>query len=190
MKKLQKLITFSLLAIAITSCQVTPEASFTTDKTEYVAGETIKLTNTTLNGKTYKWTFPDGQTGDVQNYDYKTNDTDPTATLNFKLEAFSSNGKKTDEVSKTVSLKAAEGNVSFWVQTGTAANVVTVQLNGISGNITNSFSSAPSCGQAGCAVFNGVKVGTYNYTATDGTNNWTGNVTVTKNGCNLIQLVI
>ena len=113
MKNFQKLIAVSMLAISITSCQKTPEASFTTDKSEYVAGETINLTNTTLNGKTYKWTFPDGQTGSSESYAFETNDNDPAGTLTFRLEAFSSNGKKTDEVSKSVNIKAAEGDVVF-----------------------------------------------------------------------------
>lgn len=76
------------------------------------------------------------------------------------------------------------------MQTGTIVNTITVQLNGNSANIINSYSSTPACGQSGCAVFNGVKVGTYNYSATDGTNNWTGTATVTKNGCQLIQLTL
>ena len=189
MKIFQKLIAVSMLAITITSCQKTPEASFTTDKSEYVAGETIKLTNTTLNGSTYKWTFPDGQTGSSESYEYKTNDNNPAATLTFRLEAFSSNGKKTDEDSKSVKLKAAEGDCVFWQEFGSGHDVTVVSLNNVSSNITEEKASSPSCGASGCAVFNGLKVGTYNYSASDGNTSWTGTVTITKNTCSKIKLL-
>ena len=96
MKKITKFLAIIIAAATISSCQKTPVTSFTTDKTEYVAGETIKLTNTTTNGETYKWTFPDGTTGTIENYDYKLNDTDPDATLTFKLAAYSKNSKKNE----------------------------------------------------------------------------------------------
>ena len=188
MKKIIKALFTVIAVLSISSCQKTPVASFTTDKSEYVAGETIKLTNTSLDGETYKWTFPDGTTGTIANYDYITNETDPTATLTFKLEAFSKNGKKTNETSKTVNIKAATGNVTFWQMTGSGYGETTVQLSGISSTITTENDAAPSCGASGCAVFNSIKVGTYNYTATDGTVEWSGSVKVNKNGCTTIEL--
>lgn len=188
MKNFQKLIAVSMLAISITSCQKTPEASFTTDKSEYVAGETINLTNTTLNGKTYKWTFPDGQTGSSESYAFETDDNDPAGTLTFRLEAFSSNGKKSDEVSKSVNIKAAEGDVVFWQQAGSGYGTTVVSLNSVTSNITTEYTSSPDCGASGCAVFNGLKVGTYNYAATDGGTNWSGTLTVTKNTCLKLKL--
>ncbi len=188
MKKINYLITLLILSVTFSSCQKTPEASFTTDKTEYVAGETIKLTNTTINGSEYKWTFPDGQTGTVENYDYTTNDTDPSASLTFKLQATSKNGKKTDEATKTVNLKAAEGDVVFWQQVGSGFGATVVSLNGVTSNITSEYSSAPDCGASGCAVFNGLKVGSYNYTATDGSSTWSGSALVTKGTCLKIKL--
>jgi hypothetical protein len=188
MKKVIKALFTAIAVLSISSCQKTPVAGFTTDKTEYVAGETIKLTNTSTDAETFKWTFPDGTTGTVANYDLVTNDTDPAATLTFKLEAFSKNGKKTSETTKTVTLKAATGNVTFWQMTGSGYDATPVVLNGITSTITGEEDAAPSCGAADCAVFNNVKVGTYNYSATDGTEVWSGSVTVKKNGCTVIEL--
>jgi PKD repeat protein len=188
MKKVIKSLLAVVAILSIASCQKTPVASFTTDKTEYVAGETIKLTNTSTNGESYKWTFPDGTTGTVESYDFVTNETDPTATLTFKLEAFSKNGKKTNETTKTVNLKAATGNVTFWQMTGSGYAETAVELNGITSTITGENDAAPSCGASGCAVFNNIKVGTYNYAASDGNATWSGTVKVTKNGCTTIEL--
>lgn len=188
MKKISKLLLIAIASITISSCQKTPVASITTDKTEYIAGETIKLTNTTTDGETFKWTFPDGTTGTTENYDYILNDTDPDATLTFKLEAFSKNGKKTNSTSKSVTVKAATGNVIFWALTGAASDVITVDMNATSRAITVERDSAPECGDAENAAFSNVKVGTYNYTATDGTDTWSGSVTVKKNTCTSIEL--
>ena len=190
MKSLSKLIAgVAVGSVLFTSCQKQPEASFTTDKNEYIAGETIKLMNTSTDAASYKWTFPDGTTGTVANYDYVTNATTPEGTLTFKLEAFSKNGKKDDETTNTVNIKAAMGEVSFWNKLASDYPMV-VTINGNSANIIKSYASAPSdCKQPGNANFN-LKAGTYSYSAIDefGTT-WSGNVTITKDGCLTIELV-
>jgi len=188
MKKITKLLLIAIASVTISSCQKTPVASFTTDKTEYIAGETIKLSNTTTDGETFKWTFPDGTTGTTANYDVITNETDPDATLTFKLEAFSKNGKKTNSTSKTVTVKAATGNVIFWALTGSTSDVVTVVMNATSKAISVERDSAPQCGDAENASFSNVKVGSYNYTATDGVDTWTGTVKVKKNTCTSVEI--
>ena len=188
MKKVIKALFTAIAVLSISSCQKTPVAGFTTDKTEYVAGETIKLINTSTDAETFKWTFPDGTTGTVANYDLITEDTDPAATLTIKLEAFSKNGKKTSETTKTVTLKAATGNVTFWQMTGSGYDDTAVELTGLTSIITSEYDAAPDCGATGCAVFTNIKVGTYNYAASDGTAEWTGSVTVKKDGCTLIEL--
>lgn len=83
---------FSMLAF---SCQKQPEASFTTDKTEYIAGETIQLQNTSADAQSYQWTMPDGQMTTSTNANYSINRTWGFGTLNFELKAESKNGKKT-----------------------------------------------------------------------------------------------
>ncbi len=80
------------------------------------------------------------------------------------------------------------GNVTFWQQTGSGYGITVVNLNGVTSNITSEYDSAPSCGTSGCAVFNQLETGTYNYTASDGTNSWSGTVTVKEDGCTTMQL--
>jgi hypothetical protein len=76
------------------------------------------------------------------------------------------------------------GDVLFWQQTGSGFGITTVNFNGQTSYITQEFGSAPSCGGiTGCANYIFVETGTYNFTATDGTYNWSGSVTVTEDGC-------
>lgn len=83
--------------------------------------------------------------------------------------------------------KTKTGDVTFWQQTGSGYGVTVVSVNGVTSNITSEYGAAPSCGTSGCAVFNGLDEGTYNYTATDGTANWSGSVTITE-GCKTVKL--
>ena len=53
---------------------------------------------------------------------------------------------------------------------------------GIKSDISSEYTFPPDCGSSGCAVFNNLETGTYNFSATDGTNNWTGAITVSE-GC-------
>jgi len=84
--------------------------------------------------------------------------------------------------------KTKYGNVTFWQETGSGYGVTVVSVNGITSNITQEYSSTPDCGASGCAVFNQLETGTYNYTASDGTDNWSGTVNVTEDGCTTMEL--
>jgi hypothetical protein len=83
--------------------------------------------------------------------------------------------------------KTKTGDVTFWQATGSGTGVTVVSLNSVSSNITSEYTSVPDCGDAGCAVFNGLEEGKYSYTASDGTNNWAGTVDVVE-GCNTVEL--
>jgi hypothetical protein len=83
--------------------------------------------------------------------------------------------------------KTKTGDVTFWQAQGSGYDVTVVSLNGVSSNITDEYISAPDCGSSGCAVFNGLEVGNYSYTATDGTDNWSGTVEVIE-GCKTVKL--
>lgn len=83
--------------------------------------------------------------------------------------------------------KVKTGNVTFWQQSGSGYGITVVSLNSVTSNITSEYGGAPACGEGGCAVFNGIEVGTYTYSASDGTDNWNGSVTVSE-GCKTIQL--
>ena len=83
--------------------------------------------------------------------------------------------------------KVKTGDVTFWQQTGSGYGITVVELNGVTSNITSEYPTVPTCGNSGCAVFNGVEEGTYTYTASDGTSTWEGTTVITE-GCKTIQL--
>jgi hypothetical protein len=83
--------------------------------------------------------------------------------------------------------KTKYGNVTFWQKTGGGFGITVVSLNSVTSNITSEYNSAPGCGTSGCAVFNQLETGTYNYSATDGTSSWSGTVDVVE-GCKTVEL--
>lgn len=85
--------------------------------------------------------------------------------------------------------KTKTGDVTFWQASGSGASYTVVSLNGNSANITSEYASSPSCGASGCAVFKGLEVGSYSYSASDGTYNWSGTIYV-EEGCNKKQLAL
>ena len=186
---MKKLIVLSVLTVlTLVGCQKQPKADFSTDKSTYISGETIHLTNTTLNGKSFKWTMPDGQILNSESVDYTTSQNNGNTPLLFKLEAFSKNGKKTSEVAKSIPMSPATGNVTFWQITNSGYSITTVSLNGLTSDITSEYNSSPTCADSGNATFYNLEVGDYSFTATDGTYNWSGTVQITKDGCTSMQL--
>jgi len=78
------------------------------------------------------------------------------------------------------------GNITFWAKSNEPGT--TVSVGGKTGSITSNFPTVDAaCGSAGCANFT-LPVGSYPYTATSTLSNWSGTVTVTKNGCSLVLL--
>lgn len=174
---------------SIISCNKQPVSEFDTDKTIYNAGEVVKLTNKSVDARSYKWTMPDGQTSSSSSVDYTLSQNEPDGSLTFKLEAISKKGNKRSESSKIVAVKAATGSAMFWNCVTCIGNLpIEVTINGITKNITNAYSSTPGCGTADCANFS-LKVGNYSYSATDHVvSNWSGTLTVTKDVCTKIKL--
>ena len=78
--------------------------------------------------------------------------------------------------------KTEYGNVIFWQQNGSGFGITVVEIDGITSDISSEYTFPPDCGSSGCAVFNNLETGTYNFSATDGTNNWNGAITVSE-GC-------
>jgi hypothetical protein len=85
------------------------------------------------------------------------------------------------------SCTAKNGDVTFWQATGSGYGITVVEIEGVTSNITSEYSSAPDCGQAGCAVFNNLEGGTHSYTASDGDYSWSGDVFIDK-GCLTLEL--
>ena len=76
--------------------------------------------------------------------------------------------------------KVKYGDVTFWQQTGSGFGITVLEIDGITSDISSEYTFPPDCGSSGCAVFNNLYTGTYNFSATDETNNWTGTITVSE----------
>ncbi|MBC7411014.1 MAG: hypothetical protein H7331_00980 [Bacteroidia bacterium] len=188
MNLIKKLIVGGMSVMLITACQKQPSAEFTTDKTNYVGGDVIQLTNLSVDASKYKWTLADGQTSTSANVDYKTGEDWVNGNLTFKLVATSKNGKKSSEASKTVSIKTATGQLTIWTSKTNGAGDISVKVDGAYvGNITSYYTvGAPDCAGAGC-VFPILKVGSHTISGTDGLNTWNGTITVAKNTCSFFE---
>lgn len=186
MKKINVFILISGLIILLFACQKEPTAGFITDKSSYIAGETVILTNTSYDAEFYTWTMPDGQTSSSENVNYTINSNSNSGSLVFQLEAFSKNYKKDDATTKTVTVTKATGDVIFWMDEG--SNVVTVTLDGIDKDIDENLTGEPDCGESGCATFTDLNVGTYSFYATDWIYEWSGQVIIEAGVCKPIKL--
>ena len=78
------------------------------------------------------------------------------------------------------------GSVTFW--NTSSPNIITVSISGQANQTITSSSTATACSGSGFATFS-LTPGSYNFTATDGTTNWSGSATVTAEGCLLYQLL-
>ena len=104
MKKFKTIFLYLTGIIALVSCRKQPEASFTTNLDEYIAGDSVHLINTSLNGNSYQWTMPDGSNATSTNADFLINPNFGFGTLTFILEADSKKEKKSDWASKSVAV--------------------------------------------------------------------------------------
>lgn len=169
------------------SCNKQPSADFSTDKTEYSAGDVVKCTNKSLTSKSYKWTFPDGQTSASTNVDYTLDPNTPAGVYSIKLQAISKKGNKTSDATKSFTVKDAIGQITIWTS-NSAVNPITVKVDNVSlGTITLYYNSSPGCSANGCVTAN-LTVGTHTITATDGTLNWNTTTMIVKNSCKVLEL--
>jgi hypothetical protein len=80
------------------------------------------------------------------------------------------------------------GQAMFWTASDLGCGNITITCNGVSKVVSGYYSSgAPSCGAANTATFS-LNPGTYSYTGRCSNKTWSGNITVTSNGCSKLQL--
>lgn len=179
------------LIIVLTSLMVSckqPKADFTTDKTDYHAGDVVVCTNKSTDANTYKWTFPDGQTSTSVDANYTINSSTSSGSYSIKLEAFSKNGNKSSVTTKTINVKGPTGQLTVFT-TGFAGLPASVKIGNVYyGNITISYSSIPSCGANGCITAN-LLPGTYNVTVSTGTITITEIASVGVNQCTVLRVL-
>lgn len=199
MKKLFPITLIAVSALFIASCSKDKRAEFTLDKSEYIQGETIKTTNTTVKGsKFYRWNF-----GGTEIYEKEPSFVLPKdqAPGEFIISCEATNSKNSSSSgrtsSKTVMIKeATQGKVVFW---NPGAGSCEIRVSIYNSNLTAKYdtifqsnSANPLCNYSSFnAVFQNLKSGTYNYQATDlnGSNLESGTVTLSDGfDCQSVQI--
>jgi hypothetical protein len=158
-----------------------PKASFTTDKTVYDAGESVRLMNTSRNAVRFRWFETDS---------LFSTEREPVINLpervsgerNIRLEAISRNGNYA-ECSRSFSTTVPSGTLSVWssVYNFTQVYAIGKHVNYI-GSITRSYPSYPGCFAEGCVTIR-LFCDTYSITAGSGTAAINGTVAVTRDAC-------
>ncbi len=148
---MKKLLGGLFLIFLFTSCknEKVPVADFNVSKAEYVSGETIELTNASANAETIKWTLPDGTTSKANTVSFTTTQAGIAQSFNFKLEAVSKSGTKSDYVVKKIQTKPTTGKLVIY--TGPIIDglrgYITI-INDNKGLVTlKSSSTPPKCGE-------------------------------------------
>ncbi|MEI2759098.1 MAG: hypothetical protein V9G42_06640 [Bacteroidia bacterium] len=96
--------------------------------------------------------------------------------------------KKSDNDSTPTPVADTDTHIIFWSSVFIPASGITVTCNGETKNISiYYFSGSPACGETGNATFN-LKAGTYPYTASQGSQSWSGSITVGINECKKVDL--
>ena len=156
-----------------------PVSCFTLSGSSTVmAGQVFTATNCSSNASSYIWEDGTGSTATTTNafVSYPN-----TGTYTLKLTA-QGNGK-VNISSQTITVVPAMGTVTFWESGTPLHNVTTVTINSTTAQITSAYTvGTPACNQSGCASFY-LPSGTYSFTATDGTSNWNGSVTIGIGTC-------
>ncbi len=113
------LIIFTFLLLFLSACEKKADADFSTDKTEYVAGETVKLTNTSKSGSSFVWIMPNGEDETTKNAEYQIPFNQGFDELSFNLTVKSKGRCIRD--SKTISVNVIPS--SWWIWTNQSISV-------------------------------------------------------------------
>lgn len=169
-----------------------PSADFTFDKSEYTEGQTITLTSTSTNGSTFRWTAPEGTTGKGSSFSYPIPRLGVDRQVNFRLDAISSGGLKSDYIVKSVSIKAPRGKLVFYQ--GYTSNKCTIFVDGVKlGDFylpvsPSGWPTAPECGDPAyptTTVIIGEHLISYQF---NGGFTYSKTVNVTENSCTAVSL--
>ncbi|MBX3164911.1 MAG: hypothetical protein KF900_10570 [Bacteroidetes bacterium] len=177
-----------------------PTADFTTGKSDYKGGETLVLKNSSLKAASVRWTLPDGTTAKTDSVSWVTDTAGYEQTFQFKLEAISQNGTKSDYIVKNVKVNPTTGNVTFYSYTsspGIPATVTgTLSIDGkLYGEVTlprveNTANAPTGCNQAGYPTLSlaiGYHSFDFKFVSNSGGNISTnsGSVYVSSNACSV-----
>lgn len=141
--KIKNLFIVAVAVVTTASCSKKPEACADISKTTVDIGENVTFTNCSTNGKKYEWDFGDGTKSTEQNATHAYSN---GGTYTVKLKASSKNGKKNDEVSKTVTVRyPSQRFEGYWnvtencTATGADAYVIEIISTGTTTVTINNF---------------------------------------------------
>lgn len=97
-----------ILITLFTSCQKEPTAEFSVSKSTPAVGENVLFTNSTADGVDFLWDFGDGETSTSENPSHFYNN---IGTYKVVLEAYSKNGKKSNEYTQTITVQKLKNGV-------------------------------------------------------------------------------
>ncbi|MDQ3190853.1 MAG: hypothetical protein M3Q58_04595 [Bacteroidota bacterium] len=181
--------------ILITSCQEKiPDAFFQVSEEDYIPGNEIVIKNLSVQGYSYQWEIS------KINYQEKfiTEDLKFTplgnARYTISLTAYSKNKTKKDVFERAINVNIGQGNVVFYTNEDSDCYRIYIDItpNGHSGTITYKSATTPSCSNSSSSSYvANLDVGDYTYNAYHAANyynfydceSWSGNFSITKNGC-------
>lgn len=142
-----------------------------------------------MNGKSYKWTFPDGSISTSKDATYRIPETAAYGAQPVKLEARGLHPNSPPKsVTYNIIVYPVFGKVVFWKDVTCGCGWIDVTIDNDQFNqVLNNTSVSPGCGNFNACEFE-LTVGSHSYYATDGSRSWNGNFTITKNGCVDIKL--
>jgi hypothetical protein len=169
-----------------------PSADFTFDKAQYNAGETINLTNTSSDATSFRWTLPNGTTSKSKDLSYPTSIYMGDALLQFKLEAFSKSGFKSDYTVQQIYIVATKGKLVLYRFSNWQYNPAnyTLMIDGNNYGLVNIPYSTivPTCNQEGYTTVE-LNVGNHVVTVTEGSfNTWNKTIEIKPSECNTVAI--
>jgi hypothetical protein len=199
--KVIKFISVVTTMVFLISCQKYPTAKFTSSATTIATGTLVHFENSSVNGDSYKWSFPEGILsssggGSVSqsfNFDYTFNL--PLYHIGgvqiIELEAFSKNGKKYNRYSDSIRILPPGGNgiVGFWFPFNAWTENYEVTINTATRKVLATGSSPTTCLISPTLSFS-LPPGTYPYSAVETVSGqyWSGTITVIADTCFMKQL--
>ncbi len=113
-----------ILSILFYSCEKKASADFETDKTEYMAGEIVKLTNKSTSGNTFEWIMPNGEKATTKDAEYIIPFNTGFDEVSFNLTTKSKGHCIRN--SKTLTVNVMPG--SWWMETSTITSLSTTYV--------------------------------------------------------------
>ncbi len=128
-----------------------PVADFIMDKQVYTAGDTLKVTNLSLNSSVFSWTVI-GNLLNSKDVNFITNDM-AAGTFEIMLKASSASGQKSDMITKTFEMLPAFGELVLYDHSGIYSVTVrsySIDYVGYTWPFTPPiYNEIPECGQDG-----------------------------------------